>query len=533
MFGFTKNWFESFLRYKIGNTKRIKLAVIGTPSSGKSYLLSDIIHSFSLLGFKRGELPLSFPFSSFAGYFNDISDPNGCVGGTVTYACRQENHYGAMLYGGCDGQKVDIEFVNIPGEVFSTDQTSISTFFMLRDSIKRTAKGVFTVTTWQAFDGEKCYVVEPSDGVRQKNGLPVSDKSSTVAINESAYKMSYGEWPQIYSKLNRRQYQEVPGSRRDVNGKYIINHFFELMPDSLMQTIKEAWPSFVNGNMKVTQEAFINNKLDRDFYFHMFCQDATDIIICDKLFSQGEVTSEEEQAAAQNFSQMTQLINQFLEGNKARPNIYLAFRGADMMMDEEKVKQIKSQLKDYREDERNNAIYSYFLHDVCEYLGTQGNHPSPINPWIGLRPTEDADALTSDFVNTDCTALTGLDIKRHIESRLGTMASGFWMLLNTVSDRNRVNVEYNRPNKLPIPPHVYFTSTPIDDSYDIYEADSENKNQRFVHKEGDKVVSFNVVGRPLCFGTFQLCTDLLVQNGVNPGAFRVGALLRKLQINLK
>jgi len=533
MFGFTKNWFESLIRYRIKGTKRIRLAVIGTPSSGKSYLLSDIIQSFSLLGFKRGNLPLSFPYSSFAGYFNDISDPDGCVGGTVTYACRQENHYGAMLYGGCDGQKVDIEFVNIPGEVFSTDQTSIATFFQLRDSIKRANEGVFTVTTWEALDGEKCYVVEPSDGVRRNNALAEPDKASTLAINEGSYKMNYGEWPQIFSKLNKRQFSERKETRKNVSGKYIISHFFELMPDSLMQTIKEAWPSFTNASMKVSQSDFINKKMDRDFYFHMFCQDATDIIICDKLFSQGDTTSENEMSAAQNFSQMTQLINQFLEGNKAHPNVYLAFRGADMMIDEEKVKALKAELKGYREDECNNAIYSYFVHNVCKYLDPNLQYPAPINPWIGLKPTDNAEALEDCFVKTDTTALTGLDIERHINSRLGTMAAGFWMLLNTVGDANRVKIAYNNPNRLPIAPHVYFTSTPIDDSYDIYEADSEHKNQRFIHRENDRIVAFNVVGRPLCFGTYQLCTDLLVQNGVNPGVFRIGSLLRRLQQKLK
>lgn len=533
MFGFTKNWFDSLVRYRVKGTKRIKLAVIGTPSSGKSYLLSDIIHSFSLLGFKRGDLPLTFPFSSFAGYFNDISEADGCVGGTVTYACRQENHYGAMLYGGCDGQKVDIEFVNIPGEVFSTDQSSIATFFQLRDSIRRTARGVFTVTTWQALDGEKCYVVEPSIGVRRNNSLEDPDKSSTIDINEASYKMNYGEWPQIFSRLNKRQFRELPETRRDVDGRYIISHFFQLMPDSLMQTIKEAWPSLGGGNMKVTQGDFISRKMDRDFYFHMFCQDATDIVICDKLFSQGVTTSEQEMSAAQNFSQMTQLINQFLEGNKAHPNVYLAFRGADMMIDESRVKALKARLRGYREDECNNAIYSYFVHNVCKYLNPQMQYPTPLNPWIGLKPTDRAEDLDDGFVNTDIVALTGLDIKRHIDSRLGTLAAGFWMLLNTVSDSNRVKIAYNANNRLPIAPHVYFTSTPIDDSYDIYEADSEHKNQRFVHREGDKIVAFNVVGRPLCFGTLQLCTDLLVQNGVNPGVFRVGSLLRKLQVKLK
>lgn len=509
------------------------MAVIGTPSSGKSYLLSDIVHSFNLLGFKRAQLPLSFPYSSFAGYFNDISDPEGVVNGTTTYACRQENHYGAMLYGGCDGQKVDIEFVNIPGEVFSKDQKSIDTFFKLRDAIKRTPKGVFTVTTWEALGGEKKYVVEPSNGVRTKNNLNIPDKSASVEISESSHKMSYGEWPQIFSILNRRQFTEKLETKKSVNGKYIIDHFFELMPDSLMQTIKDAWPSFVGTNLKVTQDEFVNEKLDRDFYFHMFCQDATDVIICDKLFSQGDNQSAEEAAASENFSRMTELISLFFNSNKTNPNVYLAFRGADMMIDEAKIKVLRDELKEYKEDERNNAIYSYFVYNVCKYLNPDCEFPVPLNPYVGLKPSTDAGTLHTDFVKTDGVALTGLDLKTHIDSRLGTPAMGFWMLLNTVCNSGRVSVEYNHPKKLPIAPHVYFTSTPIDDYYDVYETDEAKENKRFIHKVGNRVVAFHVVGRPLCFGAFQLCSDLLVQNGVNPGVFRTGTLLRRIQVNLK
>ena len=56
MFGFTTNWLESFVRYRLKGVKKIKLAVIGTPSSGKSYLLSDLIHSFDDLGYQQETL---------------------------------------------------------------------------------------------------------------------------------------------------------------------------------------------------------------------------------------------------------------------------------------------------------------------------------------------------------------------------------------------------------------------------------------------------------------------------------------------
>ena len=115
MFGFTTNWLESFVRYRLKGVKKIKLAVIGTPSSGKSYLLSDLIHSFDDLGYQQETLPLSFPYQSFSSFFNEFHK-TGFMQGTQPYACRQENHYGAMLSD--HHHQVDIEFLNIPGETF-------------------------------------------------------------------------------------------------------------------------------------------------------------------------------------------------------------------------------------------------------------------------------------------------------------------------------------------------------------------------------------------------------------------------------
>lgn len=85
---------------------------------------------------------------------------------------------------------------------------------------------------------------------------------------------------------------------------------------------------------------------------------------------------------------------------------------------------------------------------------------------------------------------------------------------------------------MPIAPHVYFTATPIDDLYSIYEADKDFDNTRFIRFDGKRWVVFNTV-TPLCFGTFQLCMDILVQNGISPNIFKCGELIKRLQRKLK
>ena len=79
----------------MGFRKKLHIAVIGSPSSGKSYLLYDLIHAFHNLGYVARELPLKFPHSSFGSFFYDVINPmTGGMKGTERYACRPENHFG-------------------------------------------------------------------------------------------------------------------------------------------------------------------------------------------------------------------------------------------------------------------------------------------------------------------------------------------------------------------------------------------------------------------------------------------------------
>ena len=107
-----------------GLTRSIRIAVIGARASGKSYLLHDLIHAFRSMGYVPEELPLSYPHSSFGAFFYDAFNvETGGMRGTESYACRPENHYGALLslpsrWGLRLSPSLDIDFLNIPGEVF-------------------------------------------------------------------------------------------------------------------------------------------------------------------------------------------------------------------------------------------------------------------------------------------------------------------------------------------------------------------------------------------------------------------------------
>lgn len=97
--------------------KHISVAVIGFPSSGKSYLISDLITSLKHVGFVPQKLPLSYPYNSLGGFFNDVF-VNGGMEQTGRVACRSTDHYGAYLKHKDSGREIALDFLNIPGETF-------------------------------------------------------------------------------------------------------------------------------------------------------------------------------------------------------------------------------------------------------------------------------------------------------------------------------------------------------------------------------------------------------------------------------
>lgn len=537
--GFTESWWQSFLRYKIFRTKRIKLAVVGSNSHGKSYLLFDLIRAFALLGYKIGELPLFSPYANWNGYFKDILTEDGCVKGTDRYACRQENHYGAVLSKGGDS-KIDIEFLNIPGEVFNPNLGSISAFYDIKSAIEKTGRGIFEVTTWKSVAGDVKYVVEPSESVRKSNNLPVPDYDpKDVEIKSASFRSDYQDWPHLFAYLRKLQLEPDPSSRKSISGQELLRNFFKYQPDSLMRSIYDAWDSLRTKSYNVTADDFINQKYNNDFYFHMYCLQATDIVVCDKLFApKGSQPSEAESNGAKGFVDLVQQLKQFIDSNLNKsksPNVYLAFRGADMLINEANAQKVYEELCGLKHPNPSNAIYSIFLHQLLKSIKTKTNdytYPEDIKlkDWLGIYKPEGLDlAQINIFEPGDVKTLTESDLKGHISSRMGNKASAFKQLLYTVTE-NKMLSGLLESNTLPIAPHVFFTSTPIDDEYHIYIPDADNKNQRFIRRDPETgiVTALNVEGHYLSFGTTQLCMDILSQYEVKDLYNKGGGLLLRM-----
>ena len=132
------------LRFK---NEKVSIAVVGIRASGKSYLLSDIITSLGNLGYQRFDTQ-SGSYASIGNY-KAKTRTDGKLSQTEMYACRPgENIYGAT-YKGHD-KKIDVDFVDIPGEVFNgakevNNNTYLTVFTSYRYALLKLSKKLFTV----------------------------------------------------------------------------------------------------------------------------------------------------------------------------------------------------------------------------------------------------------------------------------------------------------------------------------------------------------------------------------------------------
>ena len=184
-------------------SKKISLAVVGAPSSGKTYLIADLIMAFRVMGFKADDLSINSLHRSFGGFFYDAS-PQGQTGfrQTPNYSCGPDDHYGGIMHHGCCD--VEVDFLNIPGEIFLAITANSNHFDTLYQAIKSINRNAFWVQT------------------------------KTTPLGQTQRLVSY-----------RSDGDKNQG--RAQNGKYLLEHFFELDSSSIRQTILDNWPQLFPG----------------------------------------------------------------------------------------------------------------------------------------------------------------------------------------------------------------------------------------------------------------------------------------------
>ena len=527
-----------FYRYEVIKRKRIRLAVLGTTSSGKSFLLKDIISSLQNMCANFHDLETALqPYSNIYSYKPDQKGGNG---GTPLYACRQDDHYGATVkHNNPNNDEYDIDFLNIPGEIFEVPKDgSISRLYaynVLRDQLKKAGR-VFVVKLWMREDTEEeVWIVEYVHGAT----------SDTQSANDDTL-MSFKNWTKLFKDLNDYRFKPVKGSERKISGAYLLKHFFEYDTDSAIDSIGE-WIK-ANGKDKLgfDKTDFSTTGIDRSFVFFQYCSLATDIVVCDRIFANAK-----DNLTQMPFEDLVNGLNAFIKDSSESDSlhVYLAFRNVDFIMDahEDTYKMLNERtLAEMPDMERHNAIYSLFAYAMQHYLDPTLNVQKRIAAFLGIPEdkfqSDGTQAVTPDGITTDVdlllqalvdpkggsgylTVVPGL--KEHISSRLGSLKLGFKGLLNKTQFKP---MDETKPTGR-IVPHVYFSCTPITSEYDIYHNYVDEKNGTSSDfkktKNGDDYYFKDLEANKLCFGTFQLTMDILAQHQL--GNIKVGGLLRIMQ----
>lgn len=475
-----------------GLKRSIRIAVVGARASGKSYLLHDLIHAFRIMGYEPEELPLSYPHSSFGAFFYDAFHvETGGMRGTESYACRPENHYGALL--SCHSRwqqrllpSVEVDFLNIPGEVFDPDSQRLALFDDLIRLITAKGKGLFEQVTWSCPSGHTLRLIIPV-GFQWEN-------IGRVKVNSRSRYGNYMGWENLHEELTTGHYQET--KREPVSGKELLSRITELQTDSVLLSLEEVWTQLTTVRKLDLQECRAQRVLHY-FYPLMYCRQATDLILCDRL------TSDE------NTGRLAETMSAFIEqGKQRKPHVYLAFREADKLLRREGWDTLRQHVTGSEPSPvLRNKLYTSVLEEIQGRLTTTDGHPQLVN--------------MSD------------DDRRHILQCFGDgVGHAFWLLLYTAEDdslrgkllrkithRKSVYEQSNMTEKL-LPPHVYFTATPIDEAMHVYVNDP-NDVTRFYCDEENHLRSFTRElsdnrARHLCFGSYQLLTDILQQHGIPP-----------------
>ena len=384
-----------------GGRKEVRLAVIGSRGSGKSYLLFDLIHAFAQLGFVAEPERQGRRHGTLGTFFYDALSADGRgMKPTKRYFCQPSSHYHIVFRKGALG-RLHLDFLNIAGDVFDGGKRKLAMFFELKRCIELAEKGVFTLSEWRN---------------------AVNTASLMAAIRS--------EWKRITSwqALELAEYESLG----------IIN----------------------------------------DFYALMVCLRATDIVVCDRL------------SAPTGVGELLETLAHYIAGkDDAPPNVYLAFREADLLL--------KPSVKDAGGD-----LYATASKEIASVL--------------------------KNGVQT-ATSVVSMDepLRRHIMQSIGAgVGHAFWHLLNACTGQHSVARQVQRLRNEPtifelaargdMPPHVYFTATPIDAELHRYRLQEEEQDDasRFYCDDGGQRRWFTTqltrgqTGH-LCFGSLQLLRDIV------------------------
>ena len=526
--------------------RHITLAVVGERSSGKSFLLLDMMRSLRGMGVERFNTLKNRSGQVYKGVMLLNPNEKGGSGGTPLYAYRQSKHYGNYIdqLGG-----FDLDFLNIPGEAFFDADTregkpisALDAYFNLQKRLLETGK-IFIVRLYKGPIGF-LKVVEPLN----PSETYIAEKAAPTTYNdrkqeEEMLNLRFRTCSELYGNLQTKQYKECPawGYPRKIDGKTLLQEFFDFDADSIMTALCDVISIFEDLGFNATD---FKSQYDRPFAFIHYCAQATDMVICDRIYRPKGKEGDSNEGF--DFVKFCDSLLSFKDRafRKRKINMYLAFRNVDFLLapKESNYKEFYQLLRklfagEGKETERiRNAVYSLFHYAAMEQMEQLNKHEDDtmnmdtlLYQLIGEISPEQKEALTTllgnvagipkKYLNLEenhDNVYNDVDAQEHIINRIGGNGSGFLGLLGQVHAQ--------------VLPHIYFTCSPMTLDGEIYTNCTDGTNDFERIREDGKQLLFSRCGSRASFGAYQLCMDILLNHNI--GQFANGALLRQIQGNV-
>ena len=528
----------AWVKSLFNRSRRVRLAVVGTTGSGKTYLLTDIVGSLERLGYKRDDSYKDSQLHRDAYSLTEEQSADGSVRKTVVYPCRLENVYVSRFIDPSDAPMM-IEFADVPGEVMRPD--SIAMFRAVMKSMMACTNKVFYSTLWRNPQTHQCVYVVKLAPSGDSNRLIVDGLDGSVGNASLDSALGNVSNLRYVSTATRQAYYErqgfVSGPARKVSGAHLFKHFLEYDTDSVINVITEAWSL-----LKVDQvlprdlldatgsgKMLFQNELRNHFFFHYYTFFATDVVVCDLCCT--PVGGKPGQEAEDLFPTMMQSLKAMTAyEDLPQKNWYLALKGMDAVMCEDGWRSL------YELSGGDiNLVYSHFTAMLA--LANRNvkvdkplfDSPEEMMEWLTCNRGHDTNAelvetLYGQYDAVEESASTlfqpagryrmmaGRPLDSHVDSRM--------KIFRQVDERLSLEEEGKSVwNILRMPQHVYFVATPIDDDFHI------------CSHSGKDYTSFDGNARHYAqrveFGTLQLTTGILLHHDleVKPALNDYGNLL--------
>ena len=461
----------------------IRLAVIGSTSSGKTYLLNDIIESFSRLGYHcEEELDLyANPYS----FRNRVLDPDG-IHQTPVAQCRRYSEYRGNFVNRAMRRNFNLGFLDIPGEIFTSER--IDRFISIIGELYHLGS-CFTYDIYKrGRETSKVLRFVGPDGTQ----LPSEEYQRIIA--------------EMYEGRGYKKMNYPPLFLRKVTGRSLVKHFFDYDTDSVVEAITQAVP-FFRPDADIDQQVFLQLKVGMDLFYFFYTLCATDVVLCDKLVLPASFVG----TAARTSSPVEQMqrlyrISQFKPCEK---KYYMAFRGGDALInnclgdlakrgfDINQIYALIIFLLEYKLQGRNRCplteMEQYLGVDVCRYL-REHSIPTSVSRFLS-----DTYAVQPYYNQHFADHAYGVDLIGALAVRIQAAVRDFMYLRSDLPDEKDIFMTQN----------VFLTSSAIANEMFAFEV------------TGNAPTNVQQMGGPCehhpnraLFGTLQLVMSLFTRNKI-------------------